>query len=90
MKAIQPYYSHKCYSLDQNTQRDHHGCDHMTVGFTTPCAISAYHQQSCEFEFRSWRDALYTMLYEKVRQQVEGCLWVVRFPPLNKLTAFES
>jgi len=23
--------------------RDCHGCDHMVVGFTTTCAISAYH-----------------------------------------------
>jgi hypothetical protein len=52
MKAIQPYYSHKYYSLDQNTQRDHHGCDRMTVGFTTPCAISAYHQYNGSIDFQ--------------------------------------
>ena len=27
----------------------------MVVGFTTTCAISAYHHWSCEFEPRSWR-----------------------------------
>ena len=32
----------------------HRGCDHMVVGFTTTCAISAYHHESCEFESRSW------------------------------------
>ena len=31
----------------------HHGCDRMVVGFTTTCAISAYHHLSCEFESRS-------------------------------------
>jgi hypothetical protein len=31
------------------------GRDRMVVGFTTTCAISAYHHKSCEFEPRSWR-----------------------------------
>jgi len=31
------------------------GRDRMVVGFTTTCAISAYHHWSCEFEPRSWR-----------------------------------
>jgi len=30
----------------------HHGRDPMVVGFTTTCAISVYHQQTCEFESR--------------------------------------
>jgi hypothetical protein len=29
------------------------GRDHMVYGFTTTCAISAYHRESCEFEPRS-------------------------------------
>jgi hypothetical protein len=36
------------------------GCDRdlMEVGFTTTCAISAYHHLSYEFETRSWRGVL--------------------------------
>jgi hypothetical protein len=34
--------------------REHHGRDRMEVGFTTTCAISAYHYRSCEFESHSW------------------------------------
>jgi hypothetical protein len=33
----------------------HRGCrghDRMAVGFTTTCAISAYHHQRSEFEYR--------------------------------------
>ena len=29
------------------------GRDHMVYGFTTTCAISAYHRENCEFEPRS-------------------------------------
>jgi len=32
---------------------DHRGRDRMVVGFTTTCAIRAYHHESCEFEPRS-------------------------------------
>jgi len=38
---------HVDYYIDM---RDHHGRDHMVVGYTTTCAISAYHHWSCEFE----------------------------------------
>jgi hypothetical protein len=34
--------------------REHHGRDRMEVGFTTTCAISAYHYRSCDFESHSW------------------------------------
>jgi hypothetical protein len=34
------------------------GRDRIVVGFTTTCAISAYHHKSCEFEPRSWRGVL--------------------------------
>jgi len=34
------------------------GCDRMVVGFTTNCAISAYHHFSCELESRSWSSVL--------------------------------
>ena len=44
------------------------GRDRMVVGFTTTCAISAYHQLSCEFESRLWRGILSTTLCDKVCQ----------------------
>jgi hypothetical protein len=40
------------------------GHDHMVVGFTTTCAISAYHHKNCAFEPRSWRGVLDTTLCE--------------------------
>jgi hypothetical protein len=66
------------------------GRDRMLVGFTTICAISAYHHYSCEFKPRSWRGVLDTKLCEKFvseLQQVGGFLRVLRFPPPIKLTA---
>jgi hypothetical protein len=38
----------------------------MVVGFTTTCAISAYHHQSFEFEPCSLRGVLDTTFYDKV------------------------
>ena len=40
----------------------------MVVGFTTKCAISAYHHYRCEFELRSSRGVLDTPLCDKVCQ----------------------
>ena len=37
-----------------------HGHDGMIVGFTTTCAISAYHHNSYEFEPSSWQGVLDT------------------------------
>jgi hypothetical protein len=42
--------------------------DRMVVGFTTTCAISAYHHKSCEFEPRSWRGVLDATLCDKICQ----------------------
>ena len=42
--------------------------DHMVVGFTTKYAISVYHNESCEFEPRSWEDILDITLCDKVCQ----------------------
>jgi hypothetical protein len=42
------------------------GRDRMVVGFTTTCAISAYHSLRCEIERRSWRGVLDTTLCDKV------------------------
>jgi hypothetical protein len=44
------------------------GRDRMVDGFTTTCAISAYHHYSCEFEPRSWRGILHTILCDNVCQ----------------------
>jgi len=38
------------------------GRDRMLVGFTTTCAISAYHHWRCEFKSCSWRSVLDTTL----------------------------
>jgi len=40
----------------------------MEVGFTTTCAISAYHHKSGEFELRSWQGILDIKLCDKVCQ----------------------
>jgi hypothetical protein len=42
--------------------------DHMVVGFTTTCTISAYHHYSCEFECHLWRGVLDTTLCDQIRQ----------------------
>jgi len=49
--------------------RSHRGRDHLVVGFTTTCTISAYHHLSCEFKPWSWRGVLNTTL-DKV------CQWI--------------
>ena len=41
------------------------GRGRMVVGFSTTCAISAYHHYSCEFEPRSWRGVLDKTLCDK-------------------------
>jgi hypothetical protein len=42
--------------------------DRMVVGFTTACAISAYHHQCYKFESRSLRGISGTTLCDKVCQ----------------------
>ena len=44
------------------------GRDCMTVGIITTCTINAYNHKSCEFEPRSWRVVLGTILCDKVWQ----------------------
>ena len=66
------------------TGRDRHGRDHMVVGFTTTCAISAYHHYSCEFEPSIQH---YVIKFVSDLLQVGGFLQVLRFPPSIKLTA---
>ena len=49
-------------------RRSRRGHDHMVVGFSTSCAISAYRNKRWEFEPRSWRGVLDTTLRDKVCQ----------------------
>ena len=53
--------------------RGRHGRDRirMIAGFTTTCAISAYHHENCEFDSHSWWGVLDTTLCYKV------CQWLV-------------
>jgi hypothetical protein len=50
-------------------------CDRMVVGFTTTCAMSAYHHKSCQFEPRSWWGVLYITLCDKVCQWLATGRW---------------
>jgi Iap family predicted aminopeptidase len=44
------------------------GSDRMVVGFTTICAISAYHHRGCDFESRTWwRDVNNKIKNKKIR-----------------------
>jgi len=60
------------------------GRHRMIIGFTTTCAISAYHHKSCEFESRSWRGVLNTTLCDKVCQWLATGRWFSPVPYTNK------
>jgi len=51
----------------------------MVVGFTTTYAITAYLCKSVEFESRSSMQDYVIKLVNDLRQ-VDGFLWVLRFP----------
>jgi len=55
----------------------------MVVGFTTSCAISAYHHLSCEFESRSWRGVFDTTLCDKVSQWLVAGRWFSSGTPVS-------
>jgi hypothetical protein len=62
--------------------------DHMVVGFSTTCTISAYRLWCCEFPTRSGQGIQhYVINVVSDLRQVGGFLWVLRFPPPIKLTA---
>jgi hypothetical protein len=64
------------------------GRDRMVVGFTTTYAISAYHHGCYEFQSRPGQGVQhYVITFISNLRQVGGFLWVLRFPPLIKLTA---
>jgi hypothetical protein len=56
-------------------------CDRMVVGFTTTCAISAYHYECREFASRLWRGVLDTTLCDKV------CRWLATGRSLGTLVS---
>ena len=61
--------------------RGRRGRDRMIVGFTTTCAISAYHHRCCAFESRSGRGVQhYVIKFVSDLRQVDGFLQVLRFP----------
>ena len=62
--------------------RDRPGRNRMIIGFTTICAINAYHYSSFEFEPRSWRGVLDTIIVSDFRQ-VCGFLRVFTPPPIK-------
>jgi len=55
----------------------------MVVEFTTTRSISAYHHQSVEFEFGSWRNLLDTTLYDKVCQRLAKGQWFSSGTPVS-------
>ena len=63
------------------------GSDRMLVGFTTTCAISAYHHSCCEFKSQSGRGVHYVIKFVSDLRQVGAFLRVVRFTSRIKLTA---
>ena len=73
-----------------NTKRDRRGLDSMVYGFTTTCAISAYHHCCCEFEAHSvevFSIQHYVIKFISDLRQVGGFLRLLLFPPPIKLTA---
>jgi hypothetical protein len=53
------------------------------VGFTTTCAISAYHHWSCQFEFRSWRVVFDITSCDKVCQWLATGQWFSPDTPVS-------
>jgi len=67
------------------------GRDHMVVGFTTTCAISAYHHTKV-VSLNIVHGEVYSIQHYVIKfvsdlRQVDGFLRVLRFPPPIKLTA---
>ena len=64
----------------------------MVVGFTTACAIGAYHHQRCEFESCSVEVYLiqhYVIRFVSDVAEVGGFLRVLWFPPPITLTCHD-
>jgi hypothetical protein len=65
----------KLFSKNQTLLRGHCGHDHMVVGFTTTCAISAYHHWSSKFESCTWLGVLDITFCDQVYQWHAAGLW---------------
>jgi hypothetical protein len=63
--------------------RGRRGPDHMVVGFTATCEISAHHQWSWEFEPCWWRGLLDTTLCDKLCQWLATGLWFSEGTPVS-------
>ena len=59
--------------------KSRHG--HMVTGYTTTCAINAYH--SCEFEPQPWRGVLDTILCDKACQWLAAGRWFSPGTPVS-------
>ena len=53
-------------------------------GFTTTCAVNAYHHWSCEFEPPSWLVVLDTIVCDKVCQWLATGWWFSPVSSTNK------
>jgi len=70
--------------------RGRRGGVRVVVGFTTTCAISAYHHESCDFEpvhGEVYSIQHYVIKFVSDLRQVGGFLQVLRFPPPIQLIA---
>jgi hypothetical protein len=80
----------KVYFIENNimvTDGGRRSRDRMVVGFTTTCAISAYHHKSCEFMSRCTLDTTVCDRLSVTSESFGGFLRVLRFSPPIKLTA---
>ena len=82
------YISTFKYSMYQ--VRGCHGRDRMVVGFTTTCAISAYHHWSCKFEHSLWQGVLDRTICHKVFQWLATGRWFSLDPPVSSPNKIDS
>ena len=78
-----------CYLILVFRMQGCHGRDRIVVGFTTTCTISAYHNQSCEFEPCSWQGVLDTTLCDKVCQWLAAGWWFSPGTPVSSTNKTE-
>jgi hypothetical protein len=65
---LQMFCNQNLYFATKLAKGGRHARGRMLVGFTTTYAISAYYHYRCEFESRTWRGVLNTILCDKVCQ----------------------
>ena len=71
------------HKLELTFQWVFRGSDRMVIGFTTTCAISAYHHWSCQFKSRSWRGVFDKTLCDKVCQWLPTGRWFSPDTPVS-------